>query len=90
MTTQEPPKITFPCADYPIRVMGTAGAAFQAFVFSVFDQHAPGYDRDKVIIRPSRNGNYESVTIAIEATGTEQLEALFQALKADTRVKMVL
>lgn len=90
MSVQEPPKIEFPCKDYPIRVMGTSGEGFQNFVLQVFDKHAPGYDREQVLVRPSRKGNYESVTVKILATGTEQLNALFAELKTNPAVKMVL
>ena len=90
MNEVEPPKIVFPCEDYPIRVMGTAGKAFQEFVIGVFDAHAPDYDRAKVEIRPSRKGNYESVLVRIHATGPEQLSELFTALKSNPHVKMVL
>ena len=87
---QEPPKIEFPCDNYPIRVMGNAGSDMQEFVFSVFEEHAPGYDRTLVQVKASREGNYESLTIYITATGTEQLQAVFEALKQHPSVKMVL
>ncbi len=90
MSTPEPPKIEFPCPDYPIRVMGVASQEFQEFVLGVFEKHAPGFDRNAVIVRPSRKGNYESVTVKITATGEPQLQALFQELRANTHVKMVL
>lgn len=90
MSAQQPPKIEFPCENYPIRVMGVAGDDFQRFVLEVFERHARGFDRSKVQVRPSRKGNYESVTVTIVATGTAQLEALFEALKANSSVKMVL
>ncbi len=87
---QEPPKIEFPCENYPIRVMGNAGPEMQEFVLSVFEEHAPGYDRTLVQVKASREGNYESLTIFITATGTDQLQAVFEALKQHPSVKMVL
>lgn len=87
---QEPPKIEFPCDNYPVRVMGSAGVEMQEFVLSVFDEHAPGYDRTLVQVKSSREGNYESLTIFITATGTAQLQTMFEALKQHPAVKMVL
>lgn len=84
------PVIQFPCENYPIRVMGEAGPAYQGFVLEVFERHAPGFDRTKVQVRPSRNGRFESVCVTITATGPAQLEAIFVALKQNTAVKMVL
>ena len=90
MSEQEPPKIEFPCENYSIRVMGTAGQAFQQFVLDTFEKHSSGFDRAKVQIRPSSKGNYESVVVTITATGEAQLKALFEDLKTSSDVKMVL
>lgn len=84
------PKITFPCENYPIRVMGVASHSFQKFVLDTFDKHCPGYDRASVRVKPSKAGKYESVLVFITATGTEQLSVLFEDLKTNPAVKMVL
>ncbi len=90
MTEQKPPKIEFPCENYPIRVMGDAGEALQTFVLETFDKHCPGFDRSIVQVRPSSKGRYESVLVTITATGEPQLKALFEDLKQNPAVKMVL
>lgn len=84
------PVIEFPSENYPIRVMGESGESFRQYVMGVFERHAPGFDRSRVQVRPSRNGKFESVCIFITATGTQQLEALFIELKENPAVKMVL
>lgn len=84
------PVIEFPCENYPIRVMGESGESFRQFVLDVFERHAPGYERNRVQVRPSRNGRFESVCVFITATGTRQLEDLFADLKQNPAVKMVL
>lgn len=86
----EPPRIEFPCADYPIRVMGYAGLEFQEFVLTVIERHAPEFDRAQVQVRPSRNGRFESVYVRITATGVEQLSTIFADLKQNPAVQMVL
>jgi len=90
MADEQPPKIEFPCADYPIKVMGQANQQFEDFVLEVMERHAPGYDRQRVSKRPSRNGTFVSITVFITATGIDQLEALHQELRSSSWVKMVL
>ncbi len=85
---QEAPKIVFPC-DYPIRVMGAAAPDFKDFVVRVVKKHAPDFD-GKADVKASRTGKYLSVHIVIMATGTDQLKALHEELKASGRVQMVL
>lgn len=88
-TEVQMPKIEFPCA-YPIKVMGLASATFERDVVAVVARHAPGFSEADVSTRPSSNGNYLSVTVVIQASGTDQLTAMFQELKATPDVKMVL
>jgi putative lipoic acid-binding regulatory protein len=83
------PKIEFPCA-YPIKVFGRQVPAFQPAVLEIFDRHAPDFDRDALVSRGSRNGNFVSLTITITATGPEQLRALHRDLMATGLVQMVL
>jgi len=86
----EAPKIEFPCEDYPIKIMGYAEAAFRAHVLTVVARHAPGFDEKRVTVRDSRNGRFQSMTVFITATGTEQLQAIFDDLKRSELVQMVL
>ncbi|VUD53128.1 hypothetical protein TDB9533_01772 [Thalassocella blandensis] len=90
MTDQQPPKIEFPCPDYPIKVMGEASEEYKAAVLEVMEVHAPGFDRSRVTVRDSRNGRFHSVTIYIEATGIDQLKNLFEDLKKLPATRMVL
>ena len=89
MSEQTPPSIEFPC-DYPIKVLGVSGEAFEIRVLEVFEQHASGFDRGLITTRPSRNGKFTSMTITIVATGKPQLDALHQDLMATGLVKMVI
>ena len=86
---QEPPRIEFPC-DYPIKVVGTAGAELHTLVVQVMETHAPGFDQTKITVRDSRNGTFQAITVTITATGVNQLQALFDDLKVSPLVKMVL
>ncbi|MEH6580982.1 MAG: DUF493 domain-containing protein [Halioglobus sp.] len=89
MQDQEPPKIEFPCA-YPIKVLGRSGDDFQEVIFTVFEDHAPGFDRETITMNVSSKGTFSSITITITATGTDQLDALHQGLLATGIVKMVI
>ncbi|MCP4814989.1 MAG: DUF493 domain-containing protein, partial [Planctomycetaceae bacterium] len=86
---QEPPKIEFPC-DYPIKVLGRSGENYQTIIMEVFERHAPGFDRETIIVKASGKGTFTSLTIVITATGPQQLEALHQDLLATGQVQMVI
>ncbi len=86
----EAPKIEFPCADYPIKVMGDASDEMRALVIEVMDRHAPGFDQSSITVRQSSKGRYQSLTVYITATGVEQLTALHEELKASDLIKIVL
>ena len=86
----EAPKIEFPCADYPIKVMGVSGVEFQEYVLATTEIHAPGFDTGKVVIKDSSKGTYQSMTLLITATGEQQLSDLNAALRASHLVKIVL
>lgn len=90
MSNVEPPKIEFPCRNYPIKVMGEASSGFRTFVEGVMSKHDADFDAGTVQVRPSRNGRYESVNVMITATGVEQLNQIFVDLKANPAVRMVL
>lgn len=87
---QEPPKIEFPCKDYPVKVMGDSGSGFHAFALEVMERHAPGLDQSRISVKGSRNGRFQSITFLITATGLDQLQALHQELSASPMTKMVL
>lgn len=88
--TDEKPKIEFPCPDYPIKVMGDAGDELHIHVVSVFSKHVIDFDVETISVRDSAKGNYQSITVSINATGVEQLQAIFDDLKLSQTVKMVL
>lgn len=84
------PKIEFPCPDYPIKVMGDACDELHSWVVTVMRRHAPDFDVERIAVRDSRNGRYQSLTVFITATGEPQLRAIFEDLKQSETIKMVL
>ena len=90
MTTQEPPKIEFPCADYLVKVVGDADASFKQYVIDTLKRFDPDMDEQKFEERPSSKGTYVSYTFWITATSEAQLSELNTELRKDPRVKTVL
>ncbi len=90
MSTQEPPKIEFPCENYPIKVVCIASDAVKSLVLSVTEHYAPGFDRSRIKVTTSREGRFQSITLHITATGADQLKDYHQALIAHDEIKMVL
>ncbi|QJD58935.1 DUF493 family protein [Pseudomonas sp. gcc21] len=88
-STSDAPRIEFPCR-YPIKVIGAAGEGFVELVSEIVERHAPGFDRNSIDVRDSKNGRFVSIRMVITATGADQLEALNAELKASGRVQMVL
>lgn len=85
----KPPVIEFPC-DYPLRVLGDAGAAFVGDVLDVVARHAAPVPESAVTLRASRHGRYQSAGFRIRATGELQIKALYKDLMAHPSVKVVL
>ena len=57
---------------------------------SIFNQHAAGFSELDVLVKDSRNGTFQSITITIEAQSEEQLRLIHQDLMDTGLVSMVL
>ncbi len=88
-TEVKAPKIEFPCADYPIKVIGDTGAGFKDQVIDIVKRHAT-IEEDKTAERQSSNGKYTTLQLHILATGQDQLYNINSELRATGVVKMVL
>lgn len=93
MTMREiPPEeslIEYP-SRFPIKVMGANVDGFAAAIVEVAKQFDPGFDASTLEHRPSKGGNYLSVTITITATSRSQLDELYRTLSTHPMVKVVL
>jgi putative lipoic acid-binding regulatory protein len=87
--------LEFPC-DFPLKIMGAinngcaTGEGFAQAIVDVVRKHAPDFDAAKLEMRPSKAGNYLSLTCTIRATSKPQLDALYRELTAHSWVKIVL
>jgi putative lipoic acid-binding regulatory protein len=89
MSAEKETLLEFPCR-FPIKAMGLAAPDFDALVVGIVRRHAPDLKESAVQSRSSRGGKYLSVTITIEATSKDQLDAIYQALSDHERVLMSL
>lgn len=87
--TEDSPHIEFPCA-YPIKVMGLDEDGYSEAVIDIIRRHAPDLKDEDIAFRPSRHGKYLAVNVTIVARGVDQLQAIFDDLKASGRVAMVI
>lgn len=90
MSEQQPPKIEFPCEDYPIKVLGESGVELHVLVHTVMTRHAYGYDHSKTTINQTAKGNFQSLTVWVTATGEAQLQAIHEDLRQHKIVRMVM
>ena len=81
--------LVFP-TPFPIKVMGRREEGYAQAVLGIVMRHAPDFDPSTVEMRPSKAGNYLSVTATINARSREQLDALYTELSGHPRVMMVL
>ena len=84
-----PTLLEFPC-DFPLKIMGAADAGFAQAIAAVVAQHAPDFDPASMEMRPSKAGNYLSLTCTVRAVSQAQLDALYLDLTAHPMVKVVL
>jgi uncharacterized protein len=80
---------------FPIKAMGRmkgegADTAFAQHVLEIVQKHAPDFDANSLEMRPSKNGNFVSVTATVNAQSKAQLDAIYRELTAHPSVLMAL
>jgi len=90
MAAEEAPSLIEYPSLFPIKVLGLNDAALEQAVVAIALQFDPGYDRATLQLRPSSGGKYIGLTLSINATSREQLDALYRSLSAHPLVKVVL
>ncbi len=69
----------FPC-EFPIKAMGKACPELEVAVLEIMNRHVPDLGEGAVKTRASRNGNYLSITVTIQAKSRDQLDAIYMEL----------
>ena len=83
---------------FPIKAMGRMRNAegnessdgFAQIVLSIVTKHAPDFDAATLEMRPSKNGNFISVTATINAQSKAQIDAIYLELTGNPLVLMAL
>ena len=81
--------LEFPC-EFPIKVMGRDEAAFHDAARDIIERHAGALADDAVRQAHSRKANFVSLTVTIEATSQEQLDAIYRELSAHDDILVAL
>ena len=76
--TEESP-LQFPC-EFPIKAMGKSDCKLDIIVVEIIRKHVPDLAEGAVHTRDSKEGNYISVTVTVNATSRAQLDAIYQDL----------
>lgn len=79
----------FPCR-FPIKVMGRDREGFLAHVINLIGLHTEEVSHENVAIRPSRNGNFISVTVTFTAESRAQLDRIYQSLTSSEQILFVI
>lgn len=90
MSQPEPPKIEFPCVNYPIKVIGLCEHDYLDVVLEIVRKHAPECSDTNIKEKESSKGSFRSVTLYITATGVEQLECIHKELMSHEYIRMVI
>src|SRR5258706_7052046 len=69
---------------------GQMSSGFAQTVIDIILKHAPDLDSKLVEMRPSKNGNFLSVTATVNATSKKQLDDIYRELSAHPLVLMAL
>ena len=80
---------SFPCP-FPIKIIGKDELGFKTQVTNIVRSHAPDLDEGAVTYKTSGKGKYISITITINATSREQLDAIYRELTVCGEVLMAL
>ena len=79
MSEEDESPLKFPC-QFPIKAMGKSDCELDLIVVEIVRKHAPDLGEGAVYHRDSTKGNYTSITVVINATSREQLDAIYQDL----------
>ena len=79
----------FPC-QFPIKAMGKANIELDILVVEIVRRHVPDITEGSVKSRPSKDGKFMAITVVIEASSKQQLDAIYQDLTDHPHVLVAL
>lgn len=87
--SEEQSLLEFPC-QFPIKVMGRTSPDFDVSVVEIVRRHSPDIKEGAITSRPSKGGNYTAITVIIDASSRQQLDAIYQDLTDSPHILMAL
>ncbi|MDI1230581.1 MAG: DUF493 domain-containing protein [Methylobacter sp.] len=81
--------LEFPC-QFPIKAMGKTELKLDLLVIEIVRRHVADINEGAVTTRSSKDGNYIAVTVIIEASSKQQLDAIYQDLTDHPHILMAL
>ena len=87
--TESATLLEFPCK-FPIKMMGRSEKGFSELAVGLIEQHAGKIAADQVLTAQSRNGNFLSVTITIDAQNQQQLDSIYADLTRHEEILVAL
>lgn len=81
--------LKFPCS-FPIKMMGRDTPEFRNTVRALVESHAGSIDDDAIRSALSKNGNFVSITITIDAQSQQQLDDIYRDVSSHDDVLMAL
>ncbi|MFZ2724873.1 MAG: DUF493 domain-containing protein [Methylococcaceae bacterium] len=81
--------LEFPCS-FPIKAMGRVDVQLDIIIIDIVQKHSPQTDVQSLKKRPSKDGNYLAITVMVEASSKQQLDAIYHELSAHPLVLFAL
>ena len=81
--------IEFPCL-FPIKVMGKSVPEFAQVICDLLLQMNPGFIPAGVVMKPSKQGKYISLTCEVYVHNKPELDDIYRALSSHPLVSVVL
>ena len=81
--------LKFPC-DFPIKMMGRDTQDFRDTARSLVEKHTGSLGDETIKSATSRNGNFVSITITVQAQSQQQLDDIYRDVSSHEAVLMAL
>jgi putative lipoic acid-binding regulatory protein len=89
ITVNDETLLRFPC-DFPIKMMGRDTQDFRDTARSLVEHHSGPLSDEAIKFAISRNGNFVSITITVQAQSQQQLDDIYRDVSSHEAVLMAL
>lgn len=87
--SEEESLLKFPC-EFPIKIMGKNHHGFYQAVMEILQKHLSDFEDTKLSEVESKQKNYSSITVIVNAASQEHLDGIYIDLSASEWVIMAL